>query len=341
MTSLIDVIPHTKLQSVSFNGFSLLQESIVLRALGPVMGSHLGTLVLTNCELTDKEAAILAMSARSCVGLCSLDLSSNQITVVGASCLVRCCCWVESASRGLRELVLSNNNITGVGKGAAPLCRSLLSCEAEYMDPDYDFESNSRQAKLTLTSLNLSHNDLKAIGVSQLVPFLGSPGPLRKLNLSYTNMGSQGLEALCRQLSPMGTRLTDLDLSGNNLLSGGGYLRRVVEQMSCLCVLELHHAGLDEGDGTAIERGLANNFNTAVLLTRGNQGVGSKALLDILRISTENTVFHTVDNQMIEHAGGVRFERQIAVLITGFLFEGGEERAMAAQGHTHFSASYF
>jgi len=127
--------------------------------------------------------------------------------------------------------------------------------------------------------------------------------------------------------------LRELDLSGNNFRHGVFPIVQILKSYDCLQLLHLDHTCLEYRDGMELASALAHNFNVILFLSNGNTELRSESMLFVLRISTENALFHAVDTQMMAHAGGVHFERQIAVLITEYVFEGGDrESAMEEAG---------
>ena len=171
--------------------------------------SFLSSLSLVDCNIGDDGVSALVDTAKSggCSGLVTLDLSSNQITKVGAGKLSTALATEDGTAlmSSLRELRLSDNDIGG--EGITSICRNLVQVPQWKRIDDDKMGSNS-----TLSILELCKTNCGADGFAATVKC----GALTKLRLFGNRMGSAGFLAAAPLLRGGHPALVELDIGGND-----------------------------------------------------------------------------------------------------------------------------
>ena len=174
--------------------------------------SQLSSLSMVECNIGNDGVSALLEAAKAgggCSRLVTLDLSSNNITQIGAAALSAALA-VKSENgmallASLRELRLSENDIGG--EGADSICRTLV--QAPQWKGDDDNKSGSNR---TLTTLELCKTNCGAIGAVAAIKC----GALEKLRLFGNRMGSPGIIAAAPLLRGGHPSLVELDMGGND-----------------------------------------------------------------------------------------------------------------------------
>ncbi|RIB22058.1 hypothetical protein C2G38_1034344 [Gigaspora rosea] len=156
-----------------------------------------------------------------------------------------------------------------------------------------------------LTSLNLSKNNLGSKGGKALADALCKNTTLTSLNLSKNNLGSKGgkalADALCKNIT-----LTSLNLSVNKIGSKGGKaLADALYKNSMLVYLDFSYNNLGSEVGEALTNALCKNTTLKNLVFRYNNigSEGGKAFAVVLRKNT-TLVSLDLENNNIESEGG-------------------------------------
>lgn len=171
--------------------------------------SFLSSLSLVDCNIGDDGVSALVDTAKAggCSGLVTLDLSSNQITKVGAGKLSTALATEDGTAlmSSLRELRLSDNDIGG--EGITSICRNLVQVPQWKRIDDDKLGSNS-----TLSILELCKTNCGADGIAATMKC----GALTKLRLFGNRMGSAGFLAAAPLLRGGHPALVELDVGGND-----------------------------------------------------------------------------------------------------------------------------
>nr|XP_049616912.1 NACHT, LRR and PYD domains-containing protein 12 isoform X4 [Syngnathus scovelli] len=219
--------------------------------------------VLESCNLSEKSGEALASVLSSSRTLRQLDLSRNNLGDDGlealAAGLAKSQCTLQvlalrrcnlsekscevlasvlSLSRTLRQLDLSRNNLGDDGLEALAAGLAKPQC--------------------TLQVLRLSHGKLSKKSCNALASVLSSCCSLRKLDLSWNDLGDDGLEALAAGLAKPQCTLQVLELENCNLSEKSGEaLASVLSSSRTLRELDLSHNDLGDDGLEALAAGLA------------------------------------------------------------------------------------
>ena len=189
-------------------------ESIGCNFIGSLLSrqglSVLSSLSLAECNVGDDGVSALVNAAKTgggCYGLVTLDLSSNQITKMGAAVLSSALAADSGTAlmSSLRELRLSDNDIGG--EGITSICRTLAQLPQWKSNDDDKSGSNS-----TLSILELCKTNCGAAGVAATMKC----GALTKLRLFGNRMGSAAFAAAAPLLRGGHPSLLELDIGGND-----------------------------------------------------------------------------------------------------------------------------
>ena len=183
-------------------------ESIGCNFIGSL--SFLSSLALVECNIGDDGVSALVNAAKTgggCSGLVALDLSSNQITKVGATMLSTALAAENGTAlmQELRELRLSDNDIGG--EGITSICRNLVQVPQWKGNDDDKLGSNS-----TLSVLELCKTNCGADGVVATLKC----GALTKVRLFGNRMGSAAFFAAAPFLRGGHPSIRELDIGGND-----------------------------------------------------------------------------------------------------------------------------
>src|SRR6185312_16010715 len=150
------------------------------------------TLDLSECQIGNTEATVLAKALESNFSLSSLNLVYNEITHTRAKFYLK---KALDSNSSLTSLNLQHNQIGAAG--ATALAKAL--------------ESNS-----SLTSLNLYGNQIGGTGATALAKALESNSSLTSLNLQHNQIGGTGATSLAKALES-NSSLTSLNLEYNQI----------------------------------------------------------------------------------------------------------------------------
>lgn len=211
---------------------------------------HMTELDLSGDGSRDKISDISALAELT--SLTELDLSGNKLTDISAL----------AGLHNLTVLNLSGNKITDVSTLAG--LRNLIALNvADNKASDFrKFEPGTLEGFTALASLDLSNNELTDI--SALPPLEN----LAVLNLSGNLLTD--VEGLATSRFPV---LTELDVSRNKLVGGGG-----LQQLLNLTLLDASQNKLFTTDG------ISELTNLGVLNLSGNQGLDLKKLSGLTRL---------------------------------------------------------
>ncbi|XP_073699681.1 uncharacterized protein [Garra rufa] len=160
-----------------------------------LMDSHskVETIILNNCELTEKSCSVLATVISSKTILQEVNLNNSRLLDSGVK---EFCEGLKNPMCELKRLKLSNCSITE--RGYEALASALTS--------------NSSH----LIELDLTGNDPGKSGVKQLNDLLQDPNcQLKTLRLSDCSITEEGYKALASALRSNPSHLLELDLTGN------------------------------------------------------------------------------------------------------------------------------
>ena len=211
---------------------------------------HLSKFNVSHNTITDKAADDLAEILSHNFGLTEIDLSCNCLQATGASTI----CKGMNGLTNLIKLNISDNNITGEaahdiaailshnkfleeldlscnmlgGFGIIQICfsmkdfRSLMKLNVGSIGIT-DFEADDITAVLNnnikLKELDLSHNNIQAIGTTQIFQNT-TISSLNKLNISHNNITDEAAEDIATFISH-NNELEELDICHNSLQAAG------------------------------------------------------------------------------------------------------------------------
>ncbi len=215
---------------------------------------HITKLYLSGSGSGDKIADISALAELT--SLTELDLSGNKLTDVSAL----------AGLHNLTVLNLSGNKITDVSTLAG--LRNLIALNvADNKASDFrKFEPGTLEGFTALASLDLSNNELTDISA---LPPLEHLSVLKLSGNLLTDVGSLTVSRF-----PV---LTELDVSGNKLVGGGG-----LQSVLFLDSLDASQNKLLTTDG------ISELTNLAVLNLSGNRGLDLKELSGLTRLVSLN-----------------------------------------------------
>ncbi|XP_076145450.1 NACHT, LRR and PYD domains-containing protein 3-like isoform X2 [Alosa pseudoharengus] len=135
---------------------------------------------------------------------------------------------LQSANSSLRELDLSQNDLLASGEKLlsalqSPNCKleTLRLAGCKLTEESYKVVTSALQSLVSLTELDLSHNDLKDSGVQLLSAGLSSPHCKRQtLRLAGCMLTEESYKVVASALQSL-VSLTELDLSDNDLKDSG------------------------------------------------------------------------------------------------------------------------
>lgn len=147
---------------------------------------------LRNENLTDNDMEIVVEQAIMKKQCKRLFLQNNKITSRGTSTIAA----ALKINISLKTLNLSNNNVSDMGvKSLSQINHSILRV------------------------LDLSSNEITDLGAQYLNEMLKTYQTLIFLGLSFNKIGDQGVQLLSNTLARQNTRLQELYLNGNQLIS--------------------------------------------------------------------------------------------------------------------------
>ncbi|XP_062399836.1 NACHT, LRR and PYD domains-containing protein 12-like isoform X2 [Sardina pilchardus] len=186
-----------------------LKDSGVQLLVARLSSPHckLQTLRLAGCKLTEESCKAVASAMETLVSLTELDLSHNDLKDSGVQLLVA---RLRSHHCKLQTLRLADCKLTEES------CKAVAS---------------AMETLVSLTELDLSHNDLKDSGVQLLVARLSSPHcKLQTLRLSGCLITHEGCSLLSSALKSNPSYLKQLDLSYNH--PGDSGVKQLTERLN-------------------------------------------------------------------------------------------------------------
>ncbi|KAL0240800.1 hypothetical protein GEMRC1_006036 [Eukaryota sp. GEM-RC1] len=173
----------------NLTAFSLHNKSLpvnIYSALAvPLECSHLNSLTISHCSLTDEALSFLENPLSRITSLLDFDLSHNNLTEIGGNIIGR----VLSRSHSIRKLLLGNNSL---GDGGLEAIISGLSSH----------RVASTTGPVALQCLSVANNGISAQGVSLMVESMVVDSengdvfvevPIEQLDLSGNKFGDLGV----------------------------------------------------------------------------------------------------------------------------------------------------
>ena len=209
----------------------------------------------------------LALALKKNSTLSELNLKSTRIQSTGVKALTS----ALKVNKVIQKIDLSSNNLVKV---AEALYDALI-------------------VNTTLTSINLSWNQIRATGATALAEALKVNNTVKSLVLAYTKIGPVGATALAEALK-VNSSITTLDLFGNQIrATGATALAEGLKSNSSITHVDLG-GNYDIGPVgvTALAEVLkVNSTITEIKLLRNNIGpVGATALAEALKVNSTITM---------------------------------------------------
>ncbi|MES2122376.1 MAG: hypothetical protein V4492_06320 [Chlamydiota bacterium] len=291
-----------------------LRSNQILRALSDALGplaiepltpmltdGPLTSLDLSECNLRDHEAGLLALALTTNSTLKSLNLGSNRIGESGIEQLMQ----AATINSTLTHLTLRKNDFTDNGlRQIALALRTNSTIEsldlAAYGITDGDGINDLTQAlatNSTLTLLDLSFNYIDTGGLEQLALALKVNSSLSILKMCATNFGTwqPGLDdvgaGLLFDSFTHNTTLTTLNLAMNHIGKGPTAAEKLALALtvnSSITELILESNDIRDGGLTPLALALTTNSTLTHLdLSRNNiRSAGANQLLQALTVNT-------------------------------------------------------
>jgi len=235
----------------------------VLRLIGTLVESHkeVERISLSETDMDDEKATVVAKFLTFAPGLVSLNLSGNKITSTGASKLAE----TLSGHKRIKVLKIANNQIDDEGFQRLALVfqsntdleqinlarNKITGASGSFTDVAQAFSGLSKLSILSLNrnrlgneaaeelarvlhdhpslvNVKLQHNKIGTAGASALFTTLKSNSSVTQINLSHNDIGNEALTNL-KQLFLENQVIRLVDLSGNRGLTGGEQLKELAQ----------------------------------------------------------------------------------------------------------------
>ncbi|XP_062396037.1 protein NLRC5-like [Sardina pilchardus] len=219
--------PHRKVEAIQLKQCHLSKASCEMMAsVLQRTPSHLRELDMSDNDLQDEGMELL------CVGLREPQCKLETLRLAGCKLTEKSCKAVASALQSLvslTELDLSHNDLKESGvqllskRLSSPHCKlqTLRLAGCELTEESCKAVASALQSLVSLTELDLSHNDLKESGVRLLSKRLSSPHcKLQTLRLAGCKLTEESCKAVASALQSS-ISLKELDLSDNDLKDSG------------------------------------------------------------------------------------------------------------------------
>ena len=272
--------------SLTSSDLSALAYVMSTAAAHPVAAKPTTSLQLYNCRLSDDklQALMMQLNDEALAYLEELCIKDFRTACVGIQVLAKILQQCTKLKRLKISGVKFNPDSMKVLFFEHKFPRNLLDLNLSQNDIGCDgaatFASIGLRSNCLLKKLNLSYNNIGKTGVEALAMGLLSNSVLQNLDLSHNNIGDDGAKALAIVLQN-NTNLLKLVLSGNKIGDNGVSELLVVLQNTALLKLCLSHNNIGDDGAKALARELLSNSVLKNLnLSLNNIGHdGAKALL--------------------------------------------------------------
>ena len=281
----ISLSKSNKLQEI-YLSCNVLQMVGIRTILATISISNLTKLNISDNGIIQLGGKIIRNILVHAVNLVALDFSYNKVYLANVS---QCSC------SSLVQLNMCNSRITDE---AAPALALVLSMNSKLQE--LDISHNYLKAKgiskifekfdinLNLTKLNLSNNVIDERAADMVGNFLSKNTKLKELDISCNNLCKSGTKALCKRITNL-SKLTKLKVGGNDFTHLAAH---VVGKVL------LHNINLEEidlSDNTLLAAGAASVFNgmkyifTLRNVNISNNWITYEAAGNIAAILSQNT----------------------------------------------------
>ena len=246
-------MPSLETLNLTFNPG--IESGGAVQLMSSLNRSKLRELDVTGTGISDPDFECLARYIHSTTSLEKMRIGRNEISVESIGSL----CRALSANSSMRTLNISHSDLTTshclcLGQ----LLRQPIHCQIE---------------KLVLMDCGLTSD-----GVGEVVRGLSDNHSLRKLDLSYNQIGSEGVVAMAAILKT-NSSLERLDLGRCGIDSSGGVeLGAALERNKTLRVLYLSGNALGDDGARGLSAGLENNLSLKRLWLEYDESLGEEGV---------------------------------------------------------------
>ena len=265
-------------------------------------GLNLTNLDLSENDISDAGATCIAEAIKVNKTLTNLNLSYNGISAAGATCIAE----AIKVNKTLTNLDLRYNGISAAG----------ATCIAEAI-----------KVNKTLTNLNLSGNGIGDAGATSIAEAIKVNKTLTNLQLFYIHISDAGATCIAEAIKVNKT-LTNLNLSGNGIGDAGATsIAEAIKVNKTLTNLNLSCDGVGDAGATSIAEAIkvSKTLTTLILSGKGIGDAGATSIADAIKVNKTLTTLHLLSNH-ISDAGAISVAEAIKVnktLTNVFLFGNG------------------
>ena len=280
-------------------------------------GLNLTNLDLSENDISDAGATCIAEAIKVNKTLTNLDLSENAISGAGATCIAE----AIKVNKTLTNLDLSYNGISDAGATciaeAMKVNKTLTNLSLygnRISDAGVTCIDEAIKVNKTLTNLDLSENAISDAGATCIAEAMKVNKTLTNLNLSYNGISDAGATCIAEAMKVNKT-LTNLYFSGNRISDAGATcIAEAIKVNKTLTNLYLSGNRISDAGATCIAEAMKVNKTLTNLYLSENDisDVGATCIAEAMKVNKTLTNLYLSGNR-ISDAGATCIAEAIKV----------------------------
>ena len=253
-------------------------------------GMNLTNLDLSENDISDAGATCIAEAIKVNKTLTTLDLSFTGISDVGATCIAE----AIKVNKTLTNLYLSENRISDAGATciaeAIKVNKTLTNLDLSLngiSDAGATCIAEAIKVNKTLTNLDLSHNGISDAGATCIAEAIKVNKTLTTLDLSFTGISDAGATCIAEAIKVNKT-LTNLYLRRNDISDAGATcIAEAIKVNKTLTTLGLSFTGISDAGATCIAEAIKVNKTLTNLYLRRNDisDAGATCITEAIKVN--------------------------------------------------------